>query len=196
MVIVKLVVAVIIIVAVIALLLRVHREITGDGLLDGSGGGKGKRGADAANGGAANELEAFIAAYRRGKDDGATAAPGPVTNTPPTVRKSYLTPHTKLCYLVVKAALPDHHVFCNARLVDALELHATHPLANARIDLIVCNKELGPIAAVDVSHPDERGSPTEREKTEQLQSAGIRYLRFTPNGIPKPTEIRDLIYRM
>src|SRR5689334_21108925 len=137
MVIVKLVIAVIIIVAVIALLLRVHREISGDGLLDGSGGGKVKRGADMANGGAANELEAFIAAYRRGKDDGATAAPGPVTNTPPTVRKICLTPRTKLYCLVVTAARHDHHVFCNARLVDALELHATHPLANARIDLIV-----------------------------------------------------------
>jgi hypothetical protein len=196
MVIVKLVVAVLIIVAVVLLLLRVHREISGGASLERPGGGKGKRGADKDNGNAVNELEAFIAAYRRGKDEGAAPAPPPTANTSATVRKSYLTPHTKLCYLVVKAALPDHHVFCNARLVDALELHASHPLANARIDLIVCNKELGPIAAVDVSHPDERASPTEREKTEQLQSAGIRYLRFTPNGIPKPTEIRDLIYRM
>jgi len=29
-----------------------------------------------------------------------------------------------------------------------------------------------------------------------VQSAGIRYLRFTPGAIPKPAEIRDLIYRM
>jgi len=101
----------------------------------------------------------------------------------------------KLCYLVVKTALPDHHIFCNTRLGDTLELHADHPLTSVRIDIVVCNKELSPIAAIDVCNADERNTSAEREKSERLQSAGLRYLRFTPGGIPKPTEIGDLIYR-
>ena len=66
---------------------------------------------------------------------------------------------------------------------------------DARIDIVVCNKELGPIAAIDICNAEERNTSAEREKSERLQSAGLRYLRFTPGGIPKPAEVRDLIYR-
>ncbi len=195
MLIIKLVAAALIIVGTVVLLLRVHREIRGEGILDplrkekGNGRGKGKN-----NDASANELEAFITAYRRDKD--AVAAASAPALKALTARKSFLTPHTKLCYLVLKTALPDHHVFCNTRLMDALELQANHPLGNVRIDIVVCNKDLGPIAAIDISNPDERNTPADREKSERLQGAGMRYLRFTPSGIPKPTEIRDLIYRM
>ena len=186
MLIVKLVVAGLIVIATVLLLLRVHREITG------------------ANSAAprlkesnlsSNELESFIAAYRRDKDAAAAAAPAAAV-TSWVARKSFLTAPTKLCYLVVKAALPDHHIFCNTRLGDALELHADHPLAGMRIDIVVCTKELAPVAAIDVCNAEERSTSAEREKSERLQSAGLRYLRFTPGGIPKPAEIRDLIYRV
>jgi hypothetical protein len=191
MLIVKLVVAALIVVGTVLGLLRLHREIYGEV----SSAPRRKAKDDK---GSANELEAFIAAYRRDKE-AATGVAAPAAQpvlTSWVARKSYLTPHTKLCYLILKAALPDHHVFCNARLVDALELHAGHPLANARIDIVVCNKELGLVAVIDISNQGERDTQPEREKTERLQSAGIRYLRFTPSAIPKPAEIRDLIYRM
>jgi hypothetical protein len=165
------------------MLLRFHKEIKGQstGLSD----SKFKEGAASSN-----DLEAFILAYRRDKEAGAVPA---VTTW--TARKSFLTPHTKLCYLVLKAALPDHHTFCNARLADALEMHTGHPLASLGIDIVVCNKELAPVAAVDICNEGERDTQTERDKIERLQSAGIRHLRFTPGGIPKPAEMRDLIYR-
>ena len=190
MLIVKLVVGALIVIGTFIGLLRLHREIQGET----SSAPKRKARDDS---GSANELEAFIAAYRRDKEAATgVAAPAAQPVTSWVARKSYLTPHTKLCYLILKAALPDHHVFCNARLVDALELHAGHPLANARIDIVVCNKELGLVAVIDISNQGERDTQPEREKTERLQSAGIRYLRFTPGAIPKPAEIRDLIYRM
>jgi hypothetical protein len=184
MLIIKLVAAGIIVIATVLVLMRIHREITGSDSVAPRPKEKTLT---------SNDLESLIAAYRRDKD-GAAAVPAP-TVTSWTARKSFLTAHTKLCYLVVKTALPDHHVFCNTRLGDALELHSEHPLAGVKIDLIVCNKELGPIAAIDVCNTEDRSSPPEREKSARLQSAGIRYLRFTPGGIPKPNEVRDLIYR-
>jgi hypothetical protein len=186
MLIVKLVVAGLIVIATVLILLRVHREITG-----GSSAAPRLKESKLSS----NELESFVAAYRRDKDAAGVAAPA-AELTSWVARKSFLTAHTKLCYLVVKAALPDHHIFCNTRLGDTLELHADHPLAAMRIDIVVCNKELGPMAAIDVCNADERNTSAEHEKSERLQSAGVRYLRFTPGGIPKPTEIRDLIYRV
>jgi hypothetical protein len=187
MLIIKLVVAVLIVVGTVIGLVRVYREIRGDS--PSSPRGKGKD-----NGSGSNELETFIAAYRRDQAAGPTAPTLKPALTSWTARKSFLAPHTKLCYLIVKAALPDHHVFCHARLADALELHSAHPLASSRLDIVVCNKELSPIAAIDICNQDERNTPAEREKSERLQSAGIRYLRFTPGSIPKPAEVRDLIY--
>jgi len=187
--IVKFAVAILIVVGVLFLLRHFHREIRGDGSMSSP-----RMDTKQSSSESAHELESFIAAYRREKE--ATSAPEPVpVVTSWSARKSFLAPPTKLCFMVLKAALPDHHVFCNARLVDALELHAGHPLAQAPIDIVVCNKDLAPIAAIDVCNVYERNTPAEREKSERLQSAGIRHLRFTPNAIPKPAEIRDLIYR-
>jgi hypothetical protein len=195
----KLVIGALIVAGTLYALVRLHREFLGERSSAPRSKAKDDRGG-------ANELESFIAAYRRDKEAAAGGtAPTDVTVPPAAAaqtltswvaRKSYLTPHIKLCYLVVRTALPDHHVFCNARLLDALEIHAGHPLANARIDIVVCNKELAPVAAIDISNAGERDTPAEREKVERLHSAGVRCLRFTPGGIPKPAELRDLIYRM
>ena len=182
MLIAKLVIAALIVTATVFVLVRIHREI--------------KDSLDAPRAKerniTSNELETFIASYRRDRER--AAAPAPAL-TSWAARKSFLSAHTKLCYLVLRTALPDHHIFCNTRLADALELHADHPLAALRIDVVVCNKDLGPLAAIDICNTDERSTLAEREKAERLQSAGIRYFRFTPGGIPKPTEIRDLIHR-
>jgi hypothetical protein len=195
----KLVIGALIVAGTFYALVRLHREFRGESPIAPRSKLKNERSG-------ANELESFIAAYRRDKEAAANGEAPADATVPPAVaaqtltswvaRKSYLTPHIKLCYLVVKTALPDHHVFCNARLLDALELHAGHPLANARIDIVVCNKELAPVAAIDISNAGERDTSAEREKVERLHSAGVRCLRFTPGGIPKPAELRDLIYRM
>jgi len=199
MLIVKLVVGALIVFGTLFALVRVHREIRGESP-------NATRTKDKHDRHGADELESFIAAYRRDKDAAAGAAdpanaPAPALMPAQAVtswvaRRSYLTPHIKLCYLVVKAALPDHHVFCNARLLDALEIHAGHPLATVRIDIVVCNKDLGLVAVIDVSNQGERDTAAEREKVERLHSAGLRYLRFTPGAIPRPAELRDLIYRI
>jgi hypothetical protein len=188
MLIVKLVVAVLIVAGTLILLFRLQRYFRGDSPIPSA------RGRSESSRASADELESFIAAYRQNKDAAPPAEPPPEL-TSWAARKSFLTPHLKLCYMVLKAGLPDHHVFCSARLMDALELHAGHPLAQARIDIVVCNKDLAPVVAIDVCNADERDTPVEREKSERLRSAGIRHLRFTPGGIPKPAEIRDLIYR-
>ena len=187
MVIIKLLIAIAIVAGTLFLLFRYHREIRGESTPSPV---RGKR---KDNAGSANELESFIAAYRRDKKAAAASEPLPAS-APCTARTSLLTPHTKVCYMVLKTGLPDHHVFCNARLVDALEMHPAHPLAQARIDLVLCNNAFVPVAAIDVCDGDESSTAPEREKAECLRNAGIRHLRFTANGIPKPDEIRNLIY--
>jgi hypothetical protein len=96
--------------------------------------------------------------------------------------------------LVLKAGLPDHHVFANTRLSDLLDGLSVPALANLRVDLVVCDKALAVVAAVDLPDGVQTDAPLEREKEQRLRATGIRYLRFVPGAFPKPAEVRGLIY--
>src|SRR5436190_1368544 len=109
MLIVKLLVGGLLIIGTMVLLIRWHRAIRSENGFEAGSSAREKSGANAA------ELEALIAAYRRDKTQSDVAAPPPPPPPQPitswTARKSFATPHIKLCYLVLKAGLPDHHVF-------------------------------------------------------------------------------------
>jgi len=132
----------------------------------------------------------------------ALAQPSPirasVNSTPPPQnwrsRPSFLETPSKLAYLLLKAGLPDHHVFANTRLSDLIETPADAPLGNLRVDLIVCTKELAIVAAIDVASNGAAQAPLQNDKTKCFDAAGIRYLRFATSAFPKPAEIRQLIY--
>lgn len=157
--------------------------------------------------GSNNSLEEFVAAYRSGAVviDGAvatakTAAAAPVTPvaatiTAPVGRDHFLSGAVKLAFFLCKSGLKDHHVFAHVHLAT---LSATGisdgALANARIDLLVCNSEMSAVAAVDVISPE--GQAPDTAKAEYLRSLGVRYLRLSAKALPKPGEIRALLYRM
>ena len=155
-------------------------------------------------GGVNNSLEEFIAAYRQGN----VAAVGAAASVPtaaatadvpvvivPIRRDHFLSGAVKLAFFICKAGLKDHHVFVHVQLA---ALSATGvsdaALARASIDLLVCNTEMSVVAAIDVIGPE--GRATDALKVDYLRSLGIRYLRLSAKTMPKPEEIRALLYRM
>lgn len=149
-----------------------------------------------------NDLEAFIAAYRSGKVDPsqiASAETGAVPQASPSVLPertspqsasgpaAFLRPEVKLAYLTIRAGLRDHHAFANVRLSDL-----GRGETSGRIDILVCNAQFVPVAAVDVS---VAGAESEPAKTAFLREAGIRYLRFSARSMPRPADLQSLIYR-
>jgi hypothetical protein len=156
--------------------------------------------------GSREELDAFIAAYQRDKLTNAAVQPqpatahasAPVAAAAPSAawkpRASFLATPSKLAFLVLKAGLPDHHVFANTRLADLIEAPNAAPLANLRVDLVVCSKELAIVAAIDVASNAGMEESSQGDKAKCLHAAGIRYLRFSTNAFPKPAEVRKLVY--
>ena len=213
----KLVLALAIIVAALVLVFRFHRQLKGESAGLGLNLGK-KKGEETGS----NDLEAFIAAYRRdktvvGNGQAAATAPAaaiptpaafPVASSPATspapppamspagakARAAFLAGPTKLAFLVLKAGLPDHHVFAHTRMADLLDALTVPALANLRVDLVVCTKELAIVAAVDLPNGAPTDALVESEKAQRLSTAGIRYVRLEPGKFPKPAEVRTLIY--
>jgi len=152
-----------------------------------------------------SELEEFIATYRRDKGAGQTqpnalAQAAPPISPPPVLpasavkaRAAFLFGPAKLAFLVLKAGLPDHHVFAHTRVSDLMDGISLGALANLPIDLLVCSKELAIVAAVDVDAGTQADALLAREKEQRLRAAGIRYLRFAPGAFPKPAEVRKLV---
>jgi hypothetical protein len=149
------------------------------------------------------DLEQFIASYRREKTNAAGTAPpaepaaalsatatAPATSaSKPGSRRTFLTGPYKVLYLVLKAGLPDHHVFAHCRLGDVL---ATPPQgwADVRVDFVVCRSDLQVVAAIELGVPE----PGRRDLAQPLAAAGIRHLRVQPPALPKPADVRGLIY--
>ncbi len=151
-----------------------------------------------------NSLEEFIAAYRQGNVAAvgvaasaptATATPDAPAVTVPIRRDHFLSGAAKVAFFICKAGLKDHHIFAHVQLAALSTTGVSEAaLARASIDLLVCNAEMSPVAAIDVIGPD--GRVTDTLKVDYLRSLGIRYLRFTAKAMPKPEEIRALLYRM
>jgi hypothetical protein len=162
-----------------------------------------------------DDLERFIAAYRRDKAQGAAAptapavqasAPRPATQSVALAvatlkpRASFLAGPNKLLYLVLRTALSDHQIFANVRLADAVQI-AGHPptpqaraqLAQARVDFVICNKELAVVALIDITDGNRADDVLKRQLEPQITAAGGRYLRIAPNAIPRPAEARALV---
>ena len=59
------------------------------------------------------------------------------------------------------------------------------------IDLLVCAPDFKYVAAIDISVGDP---PEDIPKTSFLHRAGLKHLKLTSRTIPKPGQLRDLIY--
>jgi hypothetical protein len=155
-------------------------------------------------GGGTNSLEAFIAAYRSGAvaADGVVAtaqtaatAPDAQAVTVPVRRDRFLSGAVKLAFFLCKSSLKDHHVFAHVQLATLSATGVSDAaLARTSIDLLVCNAEMSVVAAIDVINPEVHAA--DATKADYLKSLGIRYLRLSAKTLPKPGEIRALLYRM
>jgi hypothetical protein len=106
----------------------------------------------------------------------------------------------KVLYLVLKAALPEYHIFAYARLADVvkrvgrrLPSQTRTQLAQSRLDFVICNKDLVLVALLDLTDGSRPDDPAKHELQAPLAAAGIRYVRVAPNAIPKPPEVRSLV---
>ncbi len=205
---IKLTIAGAIVVAALIGLARFHRYLRGEsgGLFTGSATRESK--ADA------TDLEAFVAAYRRDKAavdrppsppqiPAAVAPPAAPDSATPLDKgpRAFLQGPAKVLYLVMRAALPDHHVFVYTRLTDVIKPigrpmtpQGRAQFAQSRMDFVVCSKELNVVAMLDISDGTRPDDPMKQQLQPQLAAAGIRYVRVAPNAIPKPAEAKRLVY--
>jgi len=141
----------------------------------------------------------------------AVASPGP-TRSVTTVaarcvrRERVLDPMETLVFRLLKTALPEFEIMPHMALSQILvgppaaaEGGGTHAQAIARlfVDCLICDKNMQPIAAIDLAPPGGTTLPipAESSKGRYLQDAGIRYLRWPRNGIPNRHSVRELVLR-
>jgi hypothetical protein len=157
---------------------------------------------------AGDDFQALLAAYQHHKTvvggSARPAAPAAAAADHAVERNSgpvsFLHGSAKVLYLVLKAALPEYHVFAHARLSDVVR-PADRPataqgraqLAQSRVDFVVCNKDLVVVALLDLSEGTRPDDPMKQQLQGRFAAAGIRYVRLAPNAIPKPQEARSLV---
>ena len=209
---IKLTIAGFIVIAALVGLARFHRHLRGEsgGLFPGRKAREPKS--------EASELEAFVAAYRRDKAAGGNPAASPVqapvpaspapagpvqaaAQLPDKAPRAFLQGPAKVLFLVLRAALPDHHIFVYTRLTDVIKPigrpmtpQGRAQFAQSRMDFVVCNKALDVVALLDISDGTRPDDPMKQHLQPQLAAAGIRYIRVAPTAIPKPAEAKQLVY--
>ena len=138
--------------------------------------------------------------------DAAVARPAVAAGGTEFSRKQRLLPQsTALLYYVFRTGLPDHEIFAGHTLADVLNIapavagpqreEMLHKLAQQRLDLVVCSKQLEVVAVVIAGnaatgpHADNNGF-----LAQCLQTAGIRLLSVDPAALPRHHQVRALIY--
>jgi len=126
-----------------------------------------------------------------------TAAPSVITAPSATTSPStaadagnaaaYLRPEVKLAYLTFRSGLRDHHIFANALLRDL----GYGTAVVGKVDLLVCDSSFKFVALVDV-YTDE--PVKDIPKSVFLSRTGVKHLSLSSKAMPKPGELRQLIY--
>ena len=138
--------------------------------------------------------------------DAAAVRPVAAAAGPAFSRKPRLLPQsTALLYYVFRTGLPDHEIFAGHTLADVLDIAAApaglqreqtlRKLAQTRLDLVVCSKQLEVVAVV-MMRDGAKGLHADDERffVECLQTAGIRMLSVDPAAPPRHQQVRALIY--
>lgn len=110
-------------------------------------------------------------------------------------------------YFVFRTGLPDHEIFANLTLADLVDIEPEirgyererklRRLAQRRLDLVICTKQLEVIAAVLIDKNaalDAALAANERFVEECLKTAGIRLVRIDPATPPRHHQVRNLVY--
>ena len=165
----------------------------------------------------AKEFEALLSEVKRNPDiagSGATGKnasvatvlavdPGPGLGKKPRL----LAQNEALLYFVFRTGLPDHEIFANLTLADVVDIEPAvsgyerdqkaRRLAQQRLDLVICTKQLEVVAAVllDTAMSANAAQADNAKFTEScLQATGIRLLRLESTALPRHHQVRDLIY--
>ncbi len=156
----------------------------------------------------AQKMTALLADFKA-----ASQVPANEAGVPPTAavteatyvkRQRLLPPAMTLLYYVFRTGLPDHEIFTGLALNEVVDMSAApggaqremllRRLAQQRLDLVVCNKQLEVVAAVVVQPvPGERADDVKFAQN-CLQAAGIRVVRLNPATPPQYSEVHALIY--
>ena len=165
-----------------------------------------------------SELYADLKVNRGASAPGATlplpgSAPAAAQSPPPEPAEEFarrtrlLSQPGALLYFVFRTGLPDHEIFANVALGDAVEISESRPgfereqkarrLAQLRLDLVVCTRQLDIVAAVLVNR-DELQDPAQAENerftVQCLRAAGIKLVRVDARALPRHHQVRELVY--
>lgn len=131
-----------------------------------------------------------------------SATPAPAAPAALRRRARIVSESQRLLFLVLRAAMPEHFIMAHVRLVDLLDLpDATdierdlrlRTLARERLDFVVCDSDLAPVAAIVLYAAGIERVPDESAKVEALRGIGVRFLRLRADRLPRPAELRNLV---
>lgn len=119
-------------------------------------------------------------------------------------RARTLDPAQTVLYYLLKSSLPDHEVMPQVGLASVLEVPAgivgsereqrLRSLVRHTADFVICNKALQPLAVIDLPEQEAVALTPEQDfKTRSLAEAGIRYLRWSRQALPKRDAVRALV---
>jgi len=121
---------------------------------------------------------------------------------PYVTRERILTPPQTLLYYLLKTALPEYHVFAQVTLRAFLDAapsvtgyarnEQTRRLSWHSVDFLVCDRNLKAFAVVELARDDEPAA-TAGSRESWIGSAGLRYLAFEPNALPRKEALRALV---
>jgi hypothetical protein len=121
-------------------------------------------------------------------------------------KQRLLSQPTALAYKVFRAGLPDHEIFAHLTLADLVEVDSklnaydreqkSRRLAQQRLDLVICNRQLEIVAAVllQEASASDGAKALSSYAQDTLKEAGIRLLTISPSALPRHQEIRNLTY--
>ena len=138
-----------------------------------------------------------------GASVGGQTARAPQAPTALTRRGRIMTDAQRMLFLVLRAAMPEHLIMAHVRIVDLLDLPQgadalerdarLRRLARERLDFVVCDRDLVPVAAIVLYADGIAQVPDERTKIAALREIGVRFLRFRADSMPRPAEVRNLV---
>lgn len=112
-----------------------------------------------------------------------------------------------LLYFLFRTGLPDHEILANVPLCDVVEVadslrsfereQKVRRLAQIRLDLVVCTRQLEVMAVVMISRDglqDAAQAENTRFAGQCLRTAGIRLIRVDRTALPRHHQVRDMVY--
>ena len=149
--------------------------------------------------------ESLAIAAKTGVVAADTSQPVPAVQPRYARRERLLDPVQTLLYYLLKNGLPDHEVMPQVGLAQLLDVPGTagggerdlrlQGLAQHRVDFVICNKALQPVAAIDLLEHEAPAALTAAPdfKSQCLAQAGIRHLQLVRTALPKRQDVRALV---